>query len=145
MSQSLIIKLKSYYPNSIIDVIIRPDIEKLVNLMPQINSTYILDVNHGKFGLFERISLANKLKNNKYTTSFILQNSFKSSLIPWLANIPERIGYLTEFRYFLINRTTDWSVNLLFVIDGPFENLLNIGPDLILEISNHFLRFITGQ
>ena len=46
MSQSLIIKLKSYYPNSIIDVIIRPDIEKLVNLMPQINSTYILDVNH---------------------------------------------------------------------------------------------------
>ena len=104
MSQSLIIKLKLDYPDSIIDVVIRPDIEILVNLMPQINNKYILDIKHGEFGLSKRINLAKKLKRNKYTTSFILQNSFKSALIPWLANIPERIGYLTEFRYFLINK-----------------------------------------
>jgi len=104
MSQSLIIKLKLDYPDSIIDVVIRPDIEMLVNLMPQINNKYILDIKHGEFGLSKRISLAKELKRNKYTTSFILQNSFKSALIPWLANIPERIGYLTEFRYFLINK-----------------------------------------
>ncbi len=104
MSQSFIIKLKLDYPDSIIDVVIRSDVEMLVNLMPQVNKKYVLDIKHGELGLFKRINLAKKLKRNKYTTSFILQNSFKSSLIPWLAGIPERIGYLTEFRYFLINK-----------------------------------------
>ena len=140
MSQSLIIKLKSDYPNSIIDVVIRPDIEKLVNLMPQINSTYILDINHGKLGLFERISLAKKLKGNKYTTSFILQNSFKSSLIPWLANIPERIGYLTEFRYFLINKGFKYTKfertmveRYLYLINEKYH--INIKPQLKINNS----------
>ena len=50
-----------------------------------------------------------------------------------------------SFKYSFINRTTDWSVNLFLVKVDPLENLLKIGPDLILEISNHFFRFETGQ
>ena len=33
-----------------------------------------------------------------------------------------------KFKYSLINKTTDWSVNLWLVNDKPLENLLNIGP-----------------
>ena len=50
-----------------------------------------------------------------------------------------------KFRYSFINKTTDWSVNLFSVKNKPLENLLKIGPDLILEISSHFLRLTTGQ
>ena len=50
-----------------------------------------------------------------------------------------------KFKYFFISITTDWSVNLSSVNDKPLENLLKIGPDLMLEIANHFLRLISGQ
>ena len=50
-----------------------------------------------------------------------------------------------KFKYYFISKTTDWSVNLWFVNEKPLVNLLKIGPDLILEISNHFLRLIIGQ
>tara|TARA_Y100000741_G_scaffold354037_1_gene327870 strand:+ start:2596 stop:3600 length:1005 start_codon:yes stop_codon:yes gene_type:complete len=104
MAQSFIIKLRLDNPDSIIDVVVKPEILELVNLMPQVNNKYVLDIQHGKLDFIKRLRLAKKLKNNKYTTSFILQNSFKSSIIPWFADIPERVGYLTEFRNFLINK-----------------------------------------
>ena len=66
---------------------------------------------------------------------------------PYLKLWPEKFLFSmpANFKYSFINKTTDWSVNLLSVNDKPLENLLKIGPDLILEIYNNFFRFVTGQ
>jgi heptosyltransferase-2 len=46
--------------------------------------------------------LAHTLRDNDYTRALVLPNSFKSALIPWLARIPRRVGYVGEARGMLL-------------------------------------------
>jgi heptosyltransferase-2 len=62
------------------------------------------------------------LELNQYDAAFVLPNSLKSALIPWLANIPLRIGYRGEMRFGLIN----------FALDNPSK--INRPP-----MANHYL------
>ena len=101
MSQSLLKKLKLLYEDSTIDVVVRSSFKPLVKLMPEIDNIHFLDIPHGKLGFLKRFELSKKLKN-KYSCSIILSNSFKSAIVPWLSNIPKRIGYNREMRQFLL-------------------------------------------
>ena len=104
ISQSLFKQLKLINRDCVIDVVIRSNLIPIVNKMPQINRKLALDVPHGSLGIFHRYRLAKELKNYSYQKAYILTNSFKSAIIPWLANIPIRVGYLGEMRYGLINK-----------------------------------------
>jgi heptosyltransferase-2 len=62
---------------------------------------------HKKLQWNLRKQLAKEIEAKNYQACFILPNSFKSALIPWLANIPFRIGYRGELRFGLINLALD--------------------------------------
>ena len=103
ISQSFLKQLKLFYPKTPIDIIARKELFPILNLMPEVNNLYNLDVKHGSLGLIKRYELAKMITLNSYTKAFVLTNSFKSAIIPWLAGIPARVGYLGELRYGLIN------------------------------------------
>jgi heptosyltransferase-2 len=52
-----------------------------------------------------RRALAAQIKKRSYASCYVLPNSLKSALIPWLATIPIRIGYQGELRRFLLTET----------------------------------------
>ena len=59
---------------------------------------------HGEFKLGARLRLARALKQEAYDEAIVLPNSWKSALIPFLAGIPKRSGFVGEARYLLLNR-----------------------------------------
>jgi heptosyltransferase-2 len=72
--------------------------------MPEIGRIIDNPFAHGELSLRARYRLARELAAAGYQRAYILPNSLKSALIPFLAGIPERIGFTGEARYGLINR-----------------------------------------
>ena len=102
MSQTLLKKVKSENPNTVIDILVNSTFKSLVERMPEINKAVILDSGHKELGLLKRLNLARRIKGN-YDQSIVLSRSIKSALIPYFAKIPIRTGELGESRYILIN------------------------------------------
>ena len=103
MAQALFKRLKQINPNTIIDVAAPPWSLPLLERMPEVNSKIELNLQHGEWSLIKRYKLGKQLQKLNYTKAIILPNSWKSALIPWFANIPERIGWIGEMRFGLLN------------------------------------------
>src|SRR5206468_6860410 len=58
---------------------------------------------HGRLDWPARRRLAARLRD-RFDTAYVLPNSLKSALVPWLARIPERVGYAAEGRSPLLTR-----------------------------------------
>jgi len=71
--------------------------------MPQVAEVIELPFAHGRLDWAARRRVAGTLRG-RFDTAYVLPNSLKSALIPWLAGIAKRIGYQGESRYLLLNR-----------------------------------------
>jgi heptosyltransferase II len=60
-------------------------------------------IGHGKVDWGGRRAQALTLAEPGYAQAVILPNSWKSALVPWLAGIPCRTGYVGEMRWGLVN------------------------------------------
>lgn len=103
MAQALFKALKQLNPTTIIDVAAPSWSLPILYRMPEISNKIELELQHGEWSLIKRYKLAKELKKNNYTQAIVLPNSWKSALIPWFANIKERIGWLGELRFGLLN------------------------------------------
>ena len=103
MSQPLLAELKAQYPDSNIDVLASTWVAPVYRACNEVSEVIEAKFEHKQLQWALRKQLAKDLQAKNYQACFILPNSFKSALIPWLANIPFRVGYRGELRYGLIN------------------------------------------
>ncbi len=103
MAQPLLQLLKQQYPAVAIDVLAPKWVVPVWQAMREVNNVYATSFRHGRLQLKERWNWARFLKKLSYDRAYVLPNTFKFALIPWMASIPKRIGYLGEKRYGLLN------------------------------------------
>lgn len=109
MSQSLYRTLKARYPQAVIDVMAPAWCRPLLSRMPEVNEAIPMPLGHGALEIGERRKLGLSLRHKGYDRAYVLPNSFKSALVPFFANIPQRTGWRGEMRYGVLNdiRTLD--------------------------------------
>jgi heptosyltransferase-2 len=103
MAQSLFIDIKQRQPDCQIDVLAPAWTAALIDRMPEVTNLIAGNFNHGKLSFGERIKLAKSLRSNGYTHAILLPNSLKSALVPAVAKIPVRTGYIGEQRWGFLN------------------------------------------
>ncbi|CAM3882457.1 lipopolysaccharide heptosyltransferase II [Vreelandella rituensis] len=111
MTQSLFIILKRRYPGSHLGVVAPAWSQPILGRMPEVDEVIPLTVGHGEFGFSARRELAKRLEGC-FDQAIVLPRSWKAALVPFMARIPRRIGFLGEQRYGLLNerRKLDKSV-----------------------------------
>lgn len=103
MAQPLLQLLRQRYPEVVIDVLAPAWVTPVWQAMPEVNQVHESAFRHGKLQLKDRWLMAKFLRTLNYDQAYVLPNTLKFALIPWLAKIPQRIGYLGESRYGLLN------------------------------------------
>ena len=78
-----------------------PWVAPVYRLMPQVARVIEFPFAHGGLQFKARRSLAREL-SGRFEVAYICPNSLKSALLPFLASIPKRVGYLGEARIGLL-------------------------------------------
>jgi heptosyltransferase-2 len=78
-----------------------PWVAPVYRAMPQVAEVIEFPFAHGGLQLRERRLLAKQM-DGQFDVAYICPNSLKSALLPFLAGIPERVGYLGEARVGLL-------------------------------------------
>ncbi|MBU2706251.1 lipopolysaccharide heptosyltransferase II [Zooshikella marina] len=103
MAQTLFMSLKAQHPDCVIDVLAPEWSRPILQRMPEVHKSIAMPVGHGQLKLSARWHLARKLRYEHYDQAIVLPNSLKSVLVPAMAKIPQRTGWVGECRYGLLN------------------------------------------
>jgi len=104
--------LKQRWPNRPVDLLVTPQRAPLVDYMPGVRAGVVWDLPRSRLALRKQWGLSRRLRANGYGTALVLPRTWKAALAPALAGIPERVGFVGEARFGLINRWR-WGENAL--------------------------------
>jgi len=104
MAQPLLARLHEKNPQAKVDLLAPEWVAPVARRMPEVDEVIGAPFRHGALQLGARWQLGRALKARGYDQAVVLPNTWKSALVPFFAGIPERIGYLGEMRYGLLNR-----------------------------------------
>jgi heptosyltransferase-2 len=103
MANGLVAALHAQFPGQPIDVLAPPATAPIAARMPEVRNAIEFAFSPHRLELAQRRRLARDLRG-QYGTAYVLPGSWISALIPAMAGIPVRVGYLRELRYGLLNR-----------------------------------------
>ena len=103
MAQPLFARLHASHPDLRLDALAPQWVAPVLQRMAEIEEVVASPFGHGQLSLKARWRLARELAARGYDAVYVLPNSLKSALVPFMAGIPRRIGFTGESRFGLIN------------------------------------------
>jgi heptosyltransferase II len=100
---SVVKVLKSRWPDSPVDVLTTALCRPLADYMPGLRQAILGDLPRSRIALSEQRALAARLRANGYGLALIMPRTWKAALAPFLAGIPQRVGFVGEARFGLLN------------------------------------------
>lgn len=134
MAQSLFMTLKARHPGATLGVVAPAWSQPILERMPEVNEVLPLAVGHGEFGLASRRELASRLRG-RFDRAIVLPRSWKAALVPFMARIPERVGFLGEHRYGLLKERRKLDKQ---VLDQTVKRFVSLGLPLEEATSGNF-------
>lgn len=96
--------LKERWPNRPVDFLTTSLCAPLIDYMPGVRAGVVWNLPRSRLALAQQWRLAAVLRERHYQTVLIMPRTWKSAIAPALAGIPERVGFVGEFRFGLLNR-----------------------------------------
>jgi heptosyltransferase II len=141
MAQPLFARLHARYPGLQLDALAPRWVAPVLQRMDEIAEVVDSPFGHGQLSLKARWRLARQLAARGYEAVYVLPNSLKSALLPFLAGIPQRVGFTGEARYGLINIRHDLDKAALPLMVERFAQLAEApGAPLTKPISYPKIR-----
>src|SRR5690606_25919894 len=100
---SVVRVVKQRWPNRPVDVMATPRCAPLADYMPGIRAAIVHDLPRSRLAFAKQMALAKRLRAERYGTALIMPRTWKSAIAPALATIPERVGFVGEARFGLLN------------------------------------------
>ena len=104
MAQPMLARLREKRPDVQVHMLAPEWVAPVARRMPEVHEVIPVPFRHGALQLGSRWRLARELKGRAYDEAIVLPNTWKSALVPFLAAIPRRTGYVGEARYGLLNQ-----------------------------------------
>jgi heptosyltransferase-2 len=100
---SVVKVLKARWPHRPIDLLTTTLCAPLLDYAPGVRKGIVQDLPRKRLPLRTYTALARRLRTENYGTALIMLRTWKSALAPFLAGIPERVGFAGEMRFGLLN------------------------------------------
>ena len=97
--------LKKNFPNAKVVLLAKAWVIPVYEYNPYINEIMVYDANSRHKKGLGTLRLAKDLKEQKFDFAVLFQNAFEAALIAFLARIKQRLGYNTDCRGFLLNKS----------------------------------------
>jgi lipopolysaccharide heptosyltransferase II len=100
---SVVKVLRQRFPDRPVDLLTTSLCAPLADYMPGVRQAIVADLPRGRLALSQQSTLARRLKRENYGTALTMPRTWKAALAPFLAGIPERVGFAGEGRFVLLN------------------------------------------
>ncbi|MFH1061525.1 MAG: lipopolysaccharide heptosyltransferase II [Candidatus Omnitrophota bacterium] len=119
--------LRNHFPNAYISCLVISRCEEVLKNNPRINEIIVYD-EHGKHkSLLAKIKFIRYLRKKHFDSVYILHPSLRRAMIGFLAGIPNRIGYSTKRRGFLLTQSIPVNPESMHKIDYFLYLLSQVG------------------
>lgn len=135
--------IRESFPDSRVSVVARPWVIPILAYNPHIDEIIEYDGRGRHKGATGTLRLVRDLRARRFQGAILLQRAFEAALIAYLAGIPNRMGYTTDARGFLLTHRARSSKQEFLV--PRLEHDLNLLEGFGLRVSEKALVLPVGR